>query len=100
MINLPCVVCLTVCVPSPYSSIGPTLKKTPSELFNFIEFKWNGLKVSNINNLKNRKFLEACHLNCEIKKVRLFSYQSHQGIQTLPFTHHGSPRGGGGRQLC
>ena len=29
------------------------------------EFEWNGLKVSEVNNLKNRKFLEAIasHLN-------------------------------------
>ena len=37
-------------------------------------------KVSKVDNLRNRKFMEACHLNCEIKKVRLFSFQSHQGI--------------------
>ena len=54
--------------------------------------------MSKVDNFRNRKFLEACHLNCEIKKVRLFSFQSHQGIKTLAFTHHDSPRGGW--QLC
>ena len=95
MINLPRVVCMTVCVPSPYSSIP--WEKT-SELCNFMEFVWNGLKVSKVDNLKNRTFLEACHLKCEIKKARLFSFQNHQGIKTIPFTHHGSLRGGW--QLC
>ena len=61
VINLPCVVCPTVRVPSPYSSIPR--EKTGYVVFN--EFEWNGLKVSEGNNLKNRKFLEAIasHLN-------------------------------------
>ena len=28
-----------------------------------IEFEWNGLKVSEVDNLENRKFLEGSHLN-------------------------------------
>ena len=54
-----CVVCLTVCVPSPYSSI-PSRRQSYVIL---IEFEWNGLKVSEVDNLENRKFLEASHLN-------------------------------------
>ena len=64
MINLPCVVCLTVRVPSPYSSIP---REKTSELCRLvlIEFEWIGLNVSEVKNLKNRKFLEAIasHLN-------------------------------------
>ena len=62
-VNLPtCVVCLTVRVPSPYSSIPR--EKTQSYVV-LIEFEWNGLTVSEVNNLKNRKFLEpiASHPN-------------------------------------
>ena len=51
VINLPCVVCLTICVLSPYSSIYPE-KKCQSYVI-LIEFKWNGLKVSEVNNLKS-----------------------------------------------
>ena len=28
-----------------------------------IEFEWNGLKVSEVDSLENRKFLEESHLN-------------------------------------
>ena len=28
-----------------------------------IEFDWNGLKVSEVDSLENRKFLEESHLN-------------------------------------
>ena len=47
VINLPCVVCLTV----GYAVL--------------IEYEWNGLKVSDVDTLKNRNFLEAIasHLN-------------------------------------
>ena len=55
VINLPCDVCLTARVPSPYSSIPG--EKSQSYVV-LIEFGWNGLKVSEVNNLKNRKFLE------------------------------------------
>ena len=55
VINLPCNVCLTACVPSPYSSIPR--EKSQSYVV-LIEFEWNGLKVSEVNNLNNRKFLE------------------------------------------
>ena len=54
-----CVVCLTVCVPSPYSSI-PSIRQSYVIL---IEFEWNGLKVSEVDSLENRKFLEESHLN-------------------------------------
>ena len=54
-----CVVCLTVCVPSPYSSI-PSIRQSYVIL---IEFEWNGLKVSEADSLENRKFLEESHLN-------------------------------------
>ena len=41
----------------------PEKKRQSDVLLN--EFEWNGLKVSEVNNLKNRKFLEAIasHLN-------------------------------------
>ena len=51
-----CVVCLTVCVPSPYSSIRQSYVI-------LIEFEWNGLKESEADSLENRKFLEESHLN-------------------------------------
>ena len=54
VINLPRVVCPTVSVPSPYSSI-PREKSYVV----LIEFGWNGLKVSQCNTFQNRKFLEA-----------------------------------------
>ena len=62
VINLPSVVSLTVRVPSPYSS-NPEKKRQSYAVL--IEFEWNGLKVSEVDNLKNRKFLEAIasHLN-------------------------------------
>ena len=50
VINLSRVVCLTVCVPSPYFSI--TQKKRQSYV-TLLEFVWNGLKVSEVNNLKS-----------------------------------------------
>ena len=53
MINLPCVVCLTFRVPSSYSSINREKKWQSYVVLN--EFEWNGLKVSEVNNLKNRK---------------------------------------------
>ena len=56
VINLPRVVCPTVCVPSPYSSI-PREKRQSYVIL--IEFGWNGLKVSEVDNLENRKFIEA-----------------------------------------
>ena len=52
-----CVVCLTVCVPSPYFSIRQSYVI-------LIEFEWNGLKVSEVDSLD----IEIC----ENKKVRLF----------------------------
>ena len=54
---LPRVACLTVCMPSPYSSISREKKNVSYVLL--IEFGWNGLKVSEVDNLENRKFLEA-----------------------------------------
>ena len=45
VINLHRVVCLTVCVPSQYSSIYTQRKKRQSYVI-LIEFEWNGLKVS------------------------------------------------------
>ena len=54
-----CVVCLTVCVPSPYSSI-PSIRQSYVIL---LEFEWNGLKVSEVDSLENRKFLEESHPN-------------------------------------
>ena len=56
MIILPRVVCATVCVPSPYSSI-PREKRQSYVIL--IEFGWHGLKVSEVDNLEKRKFLEA-----------------------------------------
>ena len=53
------VVCLTVCVPSPYSSI-PSIRQSYVIL---IEFEWDGLKVSEVDSLENRKFLEESHFN-------------------------------------
>ena len=59
MINYPCVVCLTVCVQSPYFSIPREIGQSHVIL---IEFEWDGLKVSQVDNLENVKFLEASHL--------------------------------------
>ena len=51
VINLPRVVFPTACVPSQYSSIYPEKKRLSYVIL--IEFEWNGLKVSEVNNLKN-----------------------------------------------
>ena len=49
----------SLCVPSPYSSI----QSIRQSYVILIEFEWNGLKVSEVDNLENRKFLEASYLN-------------------------------------
>ena len=51
VINLSRVVCLTVCVPLPYSRIYQEKKRLSYVIL--IEFEWNGLKVSEVNNLKS-----------------------------------------------
>ena len=46
-------------MPSSYYSI-PSICQSYVIL---IEFEWNGLKVSEVDSLENRKFLEESHLN-------------------------------------
>ena len=46
-------------MPSPYFSI-PSIRQSYVIL---IEFEWNGLKVSEVDSLENRKFPEESHLN-------------------------------------
>ena len=48
--NLPRVVCLTVCVPSHTPAYAQRKRQS---YVNLIKFEWNGLKVSEGNNLKS-----------------------------------------------
>ena len=55
VINVPRVVCLSAC--RRHTPAYPEKKRQSYVIL--IEFGWNGLKVSEIVNLENRKFLEA-----------------------------------------
>ena len=48
-------------MPSPYSSIPSIGLRQSYVILN--EFEWTGLKVSEVDSLENRKYLEESHLN-------------------------------------
>ena len=61
------------------TSAYPEKKRQSDVVLN--EFEWNGLKVSEGNNLKNRKFLEAIYISLFISVTYIVQCPAKNGLQ-------------------